>query len=360
MRGQEKKKYYLLQLQEIENIVKDGKRPSLLMHTCCAVCACYPALYLAEYFDLTLYYNNDNIYPFKEYDRRYNELVRLIDDYNNEHNTNIKIIKTEFDGKNYLEKLKPLKDEPERGARCKLCYSLRMKQALDYASENHFDYFTTVMTVSRQKDSEVLNQIGEKLVSNYPNIKYFYSDFKKNGGLQKGSIIANEKNLYRQQYCGCYYSYLDYLQRERRKQMNELKELAKKYYLENNYNCAETVFLAANEFYKLNLSNDDMKLLSGFGGGMMSGNICGALLASISMISYKYVKTKSHDDKAFVSEIINKELKAFDERFKALRCDEIKPANFKEGIRCLTTVEDALEILADVINNIEESLNGEE
>ena len=213
MRGQEKKKYYLLQLEEIEKIKKLAVKPTLLMHTCCAVCTCYPALYLAEYFDLTLFFNNDNIYPFEEYQRRYDELVKLINEYNIKHHTDIKIVKTAYDGENYLKKIAPLANEPERGKRCHLCYTLRMKQALDYATENHFAYFTTVMTISRQKDSQVLNQIGRKLTSSSDNIKYFYSDFKKNGGLEKGNEIAAHYNLYRQQYCGCYYSYLDYLKR---------------------------------------------------------------------------------------------------------------------------------------------------
>jgi len=202
-----------MQEKEIAQITSKQIRPSLLMHTCCAVCACYPALYLSEYFNLTLYFNNDNIYPFKEYERRYLELVKLIDDYNKEHNTNIKIIKTSYKGEEYLKKLQPLKDEPEKGKRCILCYSLRMDEAMQYANEHQFDYFTTVMTISRQKDSSAMNIIGETLEKKYPAVKYFYSDFKKNNGLEKGNHIANEKGLYRQQYCGCYYSYQQYLER---------------------------------------------------------------------------------------------------------------------------------------------------
>ena len=213
MRNQEKKKYFNLQIEEIEIIKKLDHKPTLLMHTCCGVCACYPALYLAQYFDLTLYYNNDNIYPFDEYDRRYQELVKLISTYNQQNLTDIKIIKTPYDGENYLKKLEPLKDEPERGKRCFLCYSLRMQQAIKYGQDNNFDYFTTVMTISRQKDSKVLNQIGEQLEKQYPTIKYFYSDFKKDGGQDKTNALANQYNLYRQQYCGCYYSYQDYLKR---------------------------------------------------------------------------------------------------------------------------------------------------
>lgn len=218
MRGQEKKKYYYLQEKTIEEIQTLPCKPTLLMHTCCAVCGCYPLLYLSQYFELTLYYNNDNIYPFEEYQRRYLELEKVVEQYNLKHHCEIKIVKTDFQGSNYLKKLEPLKDEPEKGKRCLLCYYLRMDAAMNYAEENHFDYFTTVMTISRQKDSIVLNQIGEKLQAKYPTVQYFYSDFKKNHGLEKGNQIANEMGLYRQQYCGCYYSYLDYLERVRRKE----------------------------------------------------------------------------------------------------------------------------------------------
>lgn len=202
-------------MNELEKIKTLDYKPKLLMHTCCGVCVSYPALYLSQYFDLTLYYNNDNIYPFEEYNRRFEEMERLIKQYNQEKGTNIKIIKTEFDGDNYLKKLEPLKNEPERGKRCVYCYSLRMDSAMKYASENNYDYFTTVMTISRQKDSKVLNEIGEKLQFKYPNVKYFYSDFKKDDGISKGNQLASLYNLYRQNYCGCYYSYQEMLQRNK-------------------------------------------------------------------------------------------------------------------------------------------------
>lgn len=217
MRVQKKKKYYYLQLQTLQEIKGFESKPSLLMHVCCGVCASYVALYLSEYFNLTLYYNNDNIYPEEEYNRRYQELVRLIDEYNSSYKTDIRIIRTEYDGINYQKRLEPLAEEPEKGKRCLLCYTLRMKQAMQYASDNNFDYFTTVMTISRQKDSEVLNKVGERLALLFPKVKYFYSDFKKDNGLLKTAQFSNKYDLYRQQYCGCYYSYNDYLLRKERK-----------------------------------------------------------------------------------------------------------------------------------------------
>ncbi len=215
MKENSKKYYYSLQLSEIEKIKELDHKPSLLMHACCGICVSWPALYLSDYFDLTLYYNNDNIYPKDEYDKRYRELCRLIEEYNQEKGTDIKVIKTEFNGEKYHEKLEPLKDEPENGRRCHLCYGLRMEPAMAYAAEKGYDYFTTVMTVSRQKDSRVLNQIGEKLQEKYPQVKYFFSDFKKDGGLEKGDKLANEHHIYRQNYCGCLYSYEEMLKRAR-------------------------------------------------------------------------------------------------------------------------------------------------
>ena len=216
MRNQEKNRYLNLELQEFEKIRSENSRPSLLMHTCCGVCACYPINLLTEYFDLTLYFNNDNIYPFEEYQRRFDELVRYVEHFNGEHEHQVRVIKTDYDGENYLQKISPLKDEPERGARCLLCYRLRMESAIQYAIENGYDYFTTVMTISRQKDSAALNKIGESLQEKYPQIRYFCSDFKKQGGLEKGNSIANDFGMYRQNYCGCLYSYENSLQRSER------------------------------------------------------------------------------------------------------------------------------------------------
>jgi predicted adenine nucleotide alpha hydrolase (AANH) superfamily ATPase len=216
MKQQGKKKYYYLQKQTLEEIKGLKNKPSLLMHVCCGVCASHVSLCLSEYLNLTLYYNNDNIYPKQEYDKRYQELVRLIDEYNKNNKNEIKIIKTEYDGENYCQKLEPLADEPEKGKRCLLCYFLRMKQAMQYASDNGFEYFTTVMTVSRQKDSVTLNEIGQKIAHLFPKVKYFYSDFKKNDGILKTNQLVKKYGLYRQQYCGCIYSYNDYIQRKER------------------------------------------------------------------------------------------------------------------------------------------------
>ena len=176
-RKQENKpNYYLQSLKEIEEIKKTytDRKPKLLLHTCCAVCAGWPLEFLSSVFDITIYYNNSNIYPLSEYNRRKDELIRLVHEIYGEE---IQMIFPPYDNASYTKKLEPLKDEPEGYLRCFYCYALRMREAYEYANDNHFDYFTTVMTISRQKDSLKLNE------------------------------IVHEYNLYSQDYCGCIYSY---------------------------------------------------------------------------------------------------------------------------------------------------------
>ena len=196
--------YYL----EGEKIIKtfQGKKPSLLMHVCCAPCSCYPLTYLINHFDITLHFNNSNIYPQSEWELRRKELIGFVERFNHDYHSNIKLIIIPYDHENYMKDLIPLKDEPERGKRCILCYKKRMTEAWNYAEKNHYDYFTTVMSISRQKDSQVLNAIGKELSDKYKITKYFYCDFKKNDGIQKGIAIRDKYGLYQQNYCGCEFS----------------------------------------------------------------------------------------------------------------------------------------------------------
>lgn len=193
---------YKVSLKEIEKIRQSGKRPTLCMHVCCAPCSAWPLEFLKD-FDVTIYYTNSNIYPSEEYWRRLNELKQFL----NDHHPEVKLIVSDYDNERYTQKISVLKDEPERGRRCIMCYGLRMNEAYQYAHDHHFDYFTTVMTISRQKDSKVLNHIGMQLSSKYTNTKYFVSDFKKADGNVKGNQIAAQLGMYRQDYCGCIYSY---------------------------------------------------------------------------------------------------------------------------------------------------------
>lgn len=193
-------------LKEIEYVKGLKEKPSLLLHACCTPCACYPLLVLKNYFDITIYYNNSNIYPFSEFELRYNTLNEYVKKLNKEYNCGIKLIKTEYDNERFNKILEKRKDDEEGKVRCFMCYSLRYKDLVEYASNNNFDYVCSVMTISRQKNEEMINKILEGYVNKYNNIKYLYSNFKKDGGLEKAQKIIKDNKIYSQNYCGCKFS----------------------------------------------------------------------------------------------------------------------------------------------------------
>lgn len=195
-----------MELAELERIKQSGTRPRLLLHSCCGPCNAYPLQYLAPYFRITLYFNNNNIYPSEEYQIRLQELQQYVAMLNKTHDFDLEMVVTPYDYEAYEAKLYDLREEKEGGARCLRCYELRMNEAFAYANAHHFDYFCTVMTISRQKNSQVLNELGAALQPKYPHTKYFYSDFKKQNGNLLGIEIARECQMYRQTYCGCRFS----------------------------------------------------------------------------------------------------------------------------------------------------------
>ncbi len=203
-----KKNYSLMTEEVIQKITADGKRPSLLLHACCAPCSSYVLEYLSRYFDITLYYYNPNISPEKEFVYRLDELRRLVD----ESNTDAKIVAGEYEPEKFFEIAKGRESEPEGGERCFLCYRLRLYKSGNFALKNNFDYFTTTLSISPYKNAEKLNEIGQE-ISQQLGVAYLYSDFKKKNGYKRSIELSKQYGLYRQDYCGCIYSKLEAKQR---------------------------------------------------------------------------------------------------------------------------------------------------
>ena len=193
-------------LKEIDKVKELDYKPSLLLHACCTPCACYPLVLLKDYFDITVFYNNSNIYPESEFELRYKTLEDYINKLNEENNSTIKLIKREYKNDKFNKILEKRKDDKEGNIRCFMCYSLRYKELVEYASSNNYEYVCSVMTISRQKNEEMINKILEGYSSKYSNIKYLYSNFKKDGGLEKAQQIIKNDKFYSQNYCGCKFS----------------------------------------------------------------------------------------------------------------------------------------------------------
>ncbi len=186
----------------LENIIEENKdeKKTLLLHACCAPCSSYVLEYLSKYFDITIYYYNPNIDEKEEFDKRVEEVQRLLEEA--PFAKNVKLVVGPYEREEYKEYTKGLEDEKEGGKRCMKCYYMRLLKACLYAKENNFDYFTTTLSISPYKNAYALNNMG-KLLSKKYGINYLYSDFKKKNGYKRSIELSHIYKLYRQDYCGC-------------------------------------------------------------------------------------------------------------------------------------------------------------
>lgn len=243
---------------KIEELQKEifltEKKPSLLLHACCAPCSSYVLEYLHRFFEITIFYYNPNIHPQTEFTRRLNELKNFLPEFSADADgENFNLVETEYFPKEFFDAVQAerdnLQNERERGERCFRCYKLRMERAFDFAKKNKFDFFTTTLSISPHKDAQKINEIGAELEKNNLekimqskaqaenflenenenfreknsssfkinsenatanfngfHTKYLYADFKKQNGFKRSLELSKKYGLYRQDYCGCIYS----------------------------------------------------------------------------------------------------------------------------------------------------------
>ena len=187
----------------LEKLTKEERVPKLLLHSCCAPCSSYVLEYLSQYFEITVFYYNPNIYPESEYTKRIWEQQKLIDELPAKHP--ISFMAGPYDKERFYEMASGLEHVKEGGARCMKCYELRLREAAKIAKNAGFDYFTTTLSISPLKKAERLNEIGQRLGEEY-EVEYLLSDFKKKNGYKRSIELSKIYGLYRQDYCGCEFS----------------------------------------------------------------------------------------------------------------------------------------------------------
>lgn len=190
----------------IKENLKEAKVPSLLLHSCCAPCSSYVIEYLSNYFKITVFYYNPNIYPEKEYIKRVEEEKNFIFRFKTKYK--VDFIEGNYDTEKFYSSVKGFENEREGGERCFRCYELRLMESAIIAKDKGYDYFTTTLSISPYKNAQKLNEIGERLSNEY-GVKYLYSDFKKKNGYKRSIELSKEYNLYRQDYCGCIFSQIE-------------------------------------------------------------------------------------------------------------------------------------------------------
>ena len=168
-----------------------------LILSCCAPCSAG----VVEFFAATkrpacvLFYN-PNIATKEEHDLRASENRRLCDFFA------LPFVALPYTPEDWLDKTKDFLNEPERGKRCSLCFSLRLKKAAEYAKANGFDCFTSVLGVSRYKNLEQVNACAAE-VSKEIALPYDFTNWRKGGLEVRRAKIIKDLNLYSQKFCGC-------------------------------------------------------------------------------------------------------------------------------------------------------------
>ena len=118
--------------------------------------------------------------------------------------------------------------------------------------------------------------------------------------------------------------------------MNLLEEKIEHYYT-SGYNCSETLLRACNDTYQLQISEDDLRLMAGFGAGMFIGSTCGALVGSIAALSKMVCPTKAHDMIPTIRPLMVKLNQNFKAELGALDCAHVKPNHHSKEKGCLYT-----------------------
>lgn len=187
----------------IETFTHEEKRPTLLLHACCAPCSSAVLEKLTAHFKITVLFYNPNIYPEAEYQKREAELKRLISEM--PCTKEVALVDLPYVPEEFFTAVRGLEHIPEGGERCFACYKLRMEAAAKYAAGHHFDFFTTTLSISPLKNAQKLNEIGESLAKEY-GVPHLPSDFKKQEGYKRSIQLSADYNLYRQDFCGCVFS----------------------------------------------------------------------------------------------------------------------------------------------------------
>ena len=190
---------------EYDRIVRENgeKRPRVLLHSCCGPCSSSVLERLTEHFDVTLLWYNPNIYPEAEFDRRLQTQRQLIEASGL--SDRVEILALPWGSPVYYDRIRGLEAEPEHGARCTECFRLRLEETARLAAARGFDYFCTTLTLSRHKNAELINALGEA-IGQAAGVRWLPSDFKKKGGELRSTQLSRQYGLYRQSYCGCEFS----------------------------------------------------------------------------------------------------------------------------------------------------------
>lgn len=151
---------------------------------------------LAGDWEIDAVWHNPNIQPVEEYERRL-ESMRIVAE-----KTGTPLAVLEYNVERWYELCEGLMNEPEGGARCEVCFRMRLEMTARWAVDEGIEFITTTLTISPHKDAERINEIGAEIAARH-GLQFLAEDFKKDAGFQRSVELSREWGLYRQNYCGC-------------------------------------------------------------------------------------------------------------------------------------------------------------
>lgn len=184
-------------------------KQKLLLHCCCAPCATFPFQSLNENYEITCFFYNPNIYPEEEYRLRCAEIEKLGKEWN------VPVIIGSYESQQWYKTIKGHEADEEGGARCALCYQMRFEVTAREAVSRGFSVIASTLSISPHKKADVINRIG-KTIAEKEGLIFLEADFKKKDGFKISCEMSRDLGFYRQNYCGCEFSYRDSLKREKK------------------------------------------------------------------------------------------------------------------------------------------------
>ncbi len=189
--------------KQMQEELRGAQDKRLLLHSCCAPCSSHCLSELSPQIGVTVFYYNPNLDCAEEYEKRKREQIRFLRE------TGLAdFLDCDYAPEDYISAVRGLEEEKEGGARCAVCFRLRLERTAREAKARGFDYFATTLTVSPLKNARLINEIGFA-VAQEVGVKYLPSDFKKRGGYLHSVRLSEEYGLYRQDYCGCAFSKIE-------------------------------------------------------------------------------------------------------------------------------------------------------
>ncbi len=160
-------------------------------------------------YEVSGFFYNPNIQPFREFEFRRLELVKIAEKFA------WPMVWAAHDMREWFIAVRGLEREPERGGRCPVCFRFRLEKAFRHASRHGFACVASTLSISPHKVTAQINGQGMALAQKY-GIAFLAENFKKNNGFLLACRQAEALGVKHQDYCGCVYSKVERLLRLRK------------------------------------------------------------------------------------------------------------------------------------------------